>query len=248
MPKNFLFEVCVCVAVFSTLQFRQSQTSNQRAETTTSKRIENPANPDSKAWAKDILDVRDYGVDCTFTHDSSAALNAITAATPTNGAAITFPPNCHVKIASTWLIKNLSGFSIRGYSGAGNNGYSGTNVPTIGWAGASNGTMIDMEYVDGFEIDHLAIDGRGIAAIGINVDKTRSGGTVNTTDGLFNRLNINANFQGAGNPNWVGIKLAAVSSSNVEDMRITNSTFFCGQSTTSGIAGIWMVSSFNVKN
>jgi hypothetical protein len=25
------------------------------------------ANSESRAWAKDILDVRDYGVDCTFT-------------------------------------------------------------------------------------------------------------------------------------------------------------------------------------
>lgn len=248
MLKNFLFEVCVCVAVFSTLQFCQSQISNQRAEATTSRRIGNPANSESKAWAKDILDVRDYGVDCTFTHDSSAALNAITAAAATNGAAITFPPNCHIKLTSTWLVKNLSGFTIKGVSGAGNNGNYGTNVPTITWTGAAGGTMIDMEYVDGFEVDHLAIDGGGLASTGINVDKTGAGGTVNTTDGIFNRLMVNANSAGAGNANWVGIKLAAISSSNVEDMRITNSTFFCGQAPTSGIAAIWLVSSFNVKN
>src|SRR5262245_51879792 len=145
MPKNFLFEVCICVGVCTAFQFCQSQISNQRAEVTTSTQIGNPENPESKVWPRDVLDVRDHGVDCTFTHDSSAALNAITAATATNGAAITFSRNCHVKIASTWLIKNLSGFSIRGYSGAGNNGYYRTNVPTIGWAGASNGTMIDME-------------------------------------------------------------------------------------------------------
>jgi hypothetical protein len=248
MLKNFLFEVCVCLAVFSTLQFCQSQISNQRAEATTSKRIGNPPNSESAVRAKDILDVRDYGVDCTFAHDSSAALNAITTAPATNGAAITFPPSCHVKLTSTWLVKNLSGFTIKGISGAGNNGNYGTNVPTITWTGAAGGTMIDMEYVDGFEVDHLAIDGGGLASIGINVDKTGGGGTVNTTDGLFNRLMVNANSAGAGNANWVGIKLAAISSSNVEDMRITNSTFFCGNSPTSGIAGIYLVSSFNVKN
>jgi hypothetical protein len=130
--------------------------------------------------AKDILDVRDYGVDCTFTHDSSAALNAITAAAATNGAAITFPPNCHIKLTSTWLVKNLSGFTIKGISGAGNNGYYGTNVPTISWTGAVGGTMIDMEYVDGFEVTNLSIDGGGLATVGINVDKTGAGGAVNT--------------------------------------------------------------------
>src|ERR1019366_2516836 len=187
MLKNFLFEVCVCVAVFATLQFCQSQISNQRAEATTSRRIGNPTNSESKASAKDVLDVRDYGVDCTFTHDSSAALNAITAAAATNGTAMTFPPNCHVKLTSTWLVKNLSGFTIKGISGAGNNGYYGTNVPTITWAGPAGGTMIDMEYVDGFEVTNLSIDGGGRATVGINVDKTGGGGTVNTTDGIFRR-------------------------------------------------------------
>ena len=248
MLKNRLLKGCISVGVFLALQFCQSQITSQQAEVTASRRIENPTNSESTARAKDVLDVRDHGVDCTFTRDSSAALNAITAGAATNGAAITFPPNCHVKIASTWLIKNLSGFSIRGYSGAGNNGYSGTNVPTIGWAGAPSGTMIDMEYVDGFEVDHLAIDGRGIAAIGINVDKTGGGGKVNTTDGLFNRLNISANFQGAGKADWVGMKLSAVSTSNVEDMRVTNSTFSCGNTTSSGVAGVWLAHSFNVKN
>src|ERR1700722_13982660 len=40
------------------------------------------------------LDVRDEGVDCTFTRDSSAALNSITASTDPNGRAVTFPPGC----------------------------------------------------------------------------------------------------------------------------------------------------------
>jgi hypothetical protein len=115
MLKSFLSEVCVCVALCSTLPFCHSQISNQR--------VGNPPNSESKARPKDILDVRDHGVDCTFTQDSSGALNAITAAAATNGSAITFPPNCHVKLTSTWLVKNLSGFKIKGISGAGKNDY-----------------------------------------------------------------------------------------------------------------------------
>ena len=65
------------------------------------------------------LDVRDAGVDCTFSRDSSAALNSIVAGPAANGRAITFPPGCHVKLENTWRIKNLSGFTIRGTSGAG---------------------------------------------------------------------------------------------------------------------------------
>jgi hypothetical protein len=194
------------------------------------------------------VDVRDYGVDCTFTHDSSAALNAITAAAETNGAAITFPPKCHVKLASTWLVKNLSGFTIKGISGAGNNGYYGTNVPTITWTGTAGSTMIDMEYVNGFEVTNLAIDGGGLASVGVNVDKTGPGGVVNTTDGIFRRLFVHGNMMGgASNVGWTGVQFSMVSRDNVEDMRILDSTFFCGPSATSGVAAVRMGPSFNNK-
>jgi hypothetical protein len=248
MLKNFSFDVCLCVVVFSSLQFCQSQISNQRAEATTSKRTGNPPNSESAVRAKDILDVRDYGVDCTFAHDSSAALNAITTAPATNGAAITFPPSCHVKLTSTWLVKNLSGFTIKGISGAGNNGNYGTNVPTITWTGAAGSTMIDMEYVDGFEVTNLSIDGGGLATVGINVDKTGAGGVVNTTDGIFRRLQVHGNMRGgASNTGWTGLQFSMVSRDNVEDMRVLDSTFYCGPSVTSGVAAIRMGPSFNNK-
>ena len=239
MLRNVRFKVWVCVAVFSTLHYCHSQISNQRPETALPRRLGNPAN---------ILDVRDFGVDCTFARDSSAALNTITAAAATNGAAITFPPNCHVKLTSTWLVKNLSGFTIKGISGAGNNGYYGTNVPTITWAGAAGGTMIDMEYVDGFEVTNLSIDGGGLATVGINVDKTGGGGTVNTTDGIFRRLYVHGSMRGgASNVGWTGLQFSMASRDNVEDMRIIDSTFYCGPSVTSGVAAIRMGPSFNNK-
>ena len=193
------------------------------------------------------IDVRDAGVDCSFTRDSSAALNAITGPA-TNGHAITFPPGCHVKLENTWLIKNLSGFTIRGTSGAGNNGYFSTNVPTITWAGPRDGAMIDMQYVDGFVIENLAIDGGGAAAVGVNVDRFGPGGTVNTTDGIFRRLNVTANFSGAGNPKWVGMQFSMKQLNNVEDMRITDSVFYCGNTPASGIAAIVIGPSYNTKN
>lgn len=194
------------------------------------------------------LDVRDAGVDCSFTRDSSAALSAIVAGPAADGRAITFPPGCHVKLENTWLIKNLSGFTIRGTSGAGNNGYFRTNVPTITWSGPQDGTMIDMQYVDGFVIENLAIDGGGTAAVGVNVDRFGPGGTVNTTDGIFRRLNVNANFVGVGNPKWVGLQFSMKQLNNVEDMRITDSVFYCGTTPTSGTAAIVIGPSYNPKN
>jgi hypothetical protein len=206
------------------------------------------AGENRKVPTKMELDVRDAGVDCTFTKDSAAALNSIAAASGTNGRAVTFPPGCHVKLASTWFVKNLSGFSIRGTSGAGNNGYYGTKVPTITWSGPPDGTMIDMEYVNGFVVENLAIDGGGIAGVGINIDRYGAGGTVNTTDGIFRRLNVNANLSGAGNASWSGLQFSMRQLNNVEDMRITDSLFYCGTTPTSGTAAIIIGPSYNTKN
>jgi hypothetical protein len=203
---------------------------------------------DRNVPAKMVIDVRDAGVDCSFTKDSSAALNSITASPVVNGHAITFPPACHVKLENTWLVKNLSAFTIRGTSGAGNNGYYSTNVPTITWSGPRDGTMIDMQYVDGFVIESLAIDGGGIAAVGVNVDRYGPGGTVNTTDGIFRRLNVSANFGGAGNAQWSGLQFSMKQLNNVEDMRITDSVFYCGTTPNSGTAAIIIGPSYNTKN
>ena len=194
------------------------------------------------------LDVRDAGVDCTFTSDSSVALNSITAASSTNGRPITFPPGCHVKLGQTWLVKNLSGFTIRGISGAGNNGYYGTNVPTITWTGPRDGTMLDLEYVDGFVVENIAIDGGGTASVGVNVDRYGPGGLVNTTDGIFRRLSVHPNFRGKPNPNWIGLQFSMKQLDNVEDMRITDSVFFCGTTPISGTAAIIIGPSYNTKN
>jgi hypothetical protein len=248
MPRNNVVCAYVCFAVLLSFQHGQSKASNQGSERTVLNGNRNPIGSNLQGRTTEIVDVRDYGVDCGFVHDSSVALNSITAVRVANGAAITFPPNCHIKLGSTWIVKNLSGFTIKGISGAGNNGYYGTNVPTITWAGVAGGTMIDMEYVDGFEVTNIAIDGGGLAAVGINVDKTGSGGIVNTTDGIFRRLYVHGNMAGgASNAGWTGLQFSMISRDNVEDMRIVDSSFFCGPSVTSGIAAIRMGPSFNDK-
>jgi hypothetical protein len=253
MRKNVLFDVCVCVTVLSTLHSAKSQISDQRTKAITSKRIGDPTNAESEVRTKDILDVRDYGVDCTFTHNSSAALNAITATAAANGAAITFPPNCHIKLASTWLVKNLSAFNLRGVSGSGSNGYYATNIPTISWCGAAGGTMVDMEYVDGFIVENLAIDGGGngcanSASVGINVDKFGfCPGCVNTTDGRFRRMMFNGSATGvpASQANFTAIQFSMLQANNVENMEISDSAFQCGGGASS--AGIIIGPSANAK-
>jgi len=237
MIKRILLLLLLCVPAFAPCQTRIDPSSQVKGQLPYT------------AKSEPVVDVRDLGIDCTFATDSSAALNALTNTNDKiDGVWLAFPPGCHVKLGSTWTIKNQSGFRIGGWSGAGSNGYFSTNVPTITWTGAAGGTMIDMEYTMGFSVERLAVDGGGLAGTGINVDKTGAGGTINTSDGVFDRLFVHSNATGAGNANWIGMLFSAVSGNNVEDMRITNSTFFCGASPSSGRAAIKIGNSFNAKN
>jgi len=251
MNRSWLFSLSIIGSLTIqgclTIQPSQSQVSSRLGENKTVG--QETVNSRLGLQIRDSLDVRDAGVDCSFVSDSSAALNAITSRASSNGLAIVFPHGCHVKLAKTWVVKNLAGFSIRGTSGAGATGYYGFQVPTITWIGATGGTMVDMEYVDGFIVESLAIDGNGIAAVGINVDRTGAGGTVNTTDGIFRRLFVHGNAAGgAANANWRGIVFSNVSGQNVEDMRVFDSTMYCGPSSSSGVAGIVIGASPNAKN
>ena len=242
-----IWVLSLLIFVYQTIRTSESQVATQPGGS--KRNWQATADSDSELKASNTLDVREAGVDCGFSRDSSAALNAITARDSSNGLAIVFPQGCHVKLARTWLVKNLGGFSIRGTSSGGAAGYSGFRVPTITWIGPVGGTMIDMEYVAGFIVESLGIDGNGAAAVGINVDKTGAGGRINTTDGIFRRLFVDGNVSGgAANANWSGISFSNVSRENVEDMRVLDSTMLCGPSSSSGIAGIVIGASPNAKN
>jgi hypothetical protein len=240
LNRSWLFNLTIFTLL--AIQSSQSQMSSRPADT--SSRRMGTTNVFVGARSGLGLDVRDAGVDCSFSSDSSAALNAITAQPSADGLAIVFPRDCHVKLAKTWVIKNRAAFSIRGTSGAGAGGY-GFQIPTLTWVGAPGGTMVDMEYVDGFVVESLAIDGNGLAAVGINVDKNGSGGAVNTTDGIFRRLFVTGNDSAN---RWQGISFSLVSTQNVEDMRVYDSTFYCGNSSSSGIAALMIGNSPNAKN
>lgn len=104
--------------------------------------------------------------------------------------------------------------------------------------------MIDMEYVDGFQVRGLFVDGSTDGGVGIQIDKNGSGGIWNTTDG---RLTDNT-FRGNAT-NWVGVSISPVSYVNVEDMRIEDSAFYCNASAGKTAAvGIMIGNSANAKN
>ena len=104
--------------------------------------------------------------------------------------------------------------------------------------------MIDMEYVDGFQVQGLNVQGNSRAGVGIQIDKNGAGAIWNTTDGRL----VNNTFQGA-NPNWIGVSISPVSMENVEDMRIEDSSFYCSAARATTLAvGIEVGASQNAKN
>jgi hypothetical protein len=104
--------------------------------------------------------------------------------------------------------------------------------------------MIDMEYVDGFIVRGLNIQGSTTRGIGIQVDKNGAGGIWNTTDGIF----ANNTYQGASR-NWIGISISPVSGDNVQDMRVEDPAFYCNApATTTAAVGVMIGDSANAKN
>jgi hypothetical protein len=206
---------------------------------------------------KPVLDVRDVpGIDCTYTNDSSVALNAITNnVTPgINGAQLLFPPNCHIKLTSTWTLKNQSAFRIAGNSTGGNNCVAGANCPTVSWCGSQGGTMIDIQSGDGFTLTNFQIDGAGggsgctnAAGVLLNIDKAASGSTTTPTDVLIDRMTLTSNIAAIGpNANSVLVRFSNTSSVNVDSNKITNSSLNCSPG-VSGYVGVQFGASANVK-
>jgi len=196
--------------------------------------------------AKPNLDVRDVlGIDCSGATDSSSALNELTGHSPRTDNAITgrtlsFGGCASIKLGDTWLIKNQAGFIIDGFT---RSGAASKGIP-ITWSGSGSGVMIDMEYVDGFVVRGLNIQGSRNGAVGIQVDKNGAGGIWSTTDGIL----ANNTYQGS-NQNWVGVLISPVSGDNVEDMRVEDSAFYCNApaSSTAGV-GVMIGDSANAKN
>jgi hypothetical protein len=198
------------------------------------------------AQAKPVIDVRDIpGVDCTGVSDSSTALNALTGNPPTSNNAITGRTlsfgNCpSINLANTWVVYNQASFVISGVTRSGAAGKG----PTITWSGSSGGTMISMNYDDGWQVEGLNFFGSTGAGVDVLFDKNGPGGIWNSTDGKF----VNDTFQGA-NSNWIGVSISPVSKVNVEDVRVEDSSFYCNAavSTTAAI-GIEVGASYNAKN
>ena len=193
---------------------------------------------------KPSIDLRDWGVDCTGTNDATSIVNSYTNVQDNiEGQHILIPAGCIVSLQSgQWQIYGNEGWVLEGAGGP------LANRPSIIKYCGSGGpdSTLKIERSGGWTVRGLMIQsggcGAGTTANGVIVDNDRSGGYT-TTDGLFDRVEINASVN---TPNWIGLALGIISGVNVEDIRMVNSIVGCANSSNgTGIAT--GVGSFNTK-
>lgn len=213
-----------------------------------------------------FIDIRTIsGVDCSGITDSTIALNTYFAngSTGVDGREIVLPLSCVLKIGSNGTgitIRNHMGFKIKGYSQPGDGGNAAFGNPEIQWcqsSGPASATMIDMERVHSFGLEGIVLDAHGPVASGcttpagiaLNVDLSGTGNLI-TTFGEFRNISVLAGgYQGGSHDtNFIGMQFSNTSGSNVEDMRIYDSSFNCnetapGNGNSRGI--VWGPASFN---
>jgi hypothetical protein len=162
-----------------------------------------------------------------------------------SGEHLIIPGGCTIKLISgQWQIYGSQGFEIEGV------GILGKKGPLIEYCGpGGDDSTIKIERSGGWTIKGLMIESTGFGCahatpVGVIIDNDRQGGYT-MTDGVFERVMISPNFQGTHIPNWTGIRISPVANSNVEDIRLINSSVSCNQSP--GAVGVDLMSSFNAK-
>jgi hypothetical protein len=184
------------------------------------------------------------GLDCTGASDVTNALNTFFSGANVDGHELTLPFGCVLRIGATGTgltIRNHMGFKIKGYSQPGDGGSAAYGNPEIQWcqsSGTAGATMLDMERVHSFGIEGIVFDAHGPAASGctipagiaLNVDLSGTGNLI-TTFGEFRDISVLAGgYQGGSHDtNFIGMQFSATSSSNVEDMRIYDSSVNCSE-------------------
>ena len=192
------------------------------------------------------IDVRDWGVDCTGTNDAAAILNSHTNVQDgISGQTITIPPGCILKLTSgQWQVYANEGWKILGSS------ILSSKSPLVMYCGSGSAdSAFKIERSGGWTVQGIVIESLGAgcanaAPVGVIVDNDRSGGYT-LTDGVFDRVMITTQLQGAHITNWTGMLISPVATSNVEDIRLINSLIGCNSST--GGTGVYLGLSFNAK-
>lgn len=192
------------------------------------------------AQTKAVIDVRDRGVDCTGTSDSSTALNLIFASL--NQVEVDFPLGCQVRVDSPVVIQSQSAWVLRGLG----------NLPGVGGFGGPsiygcNGVSGPVLYINrsGFgRIEGLGIYPKGPTGVcaassftqSIQIDSTGNPG-VTTHNITLNNVALTTSPAGTAITNYIGVNITDGGKQNGEMIKVLNSWIHCQNSSNSiGIA------------
>ncbi len=205
---------------------------------------QNYTNSQGVRWqVKAIYDVRDSGVDCTGTNDSTSALQTLINNVP-NFSHILFPQACKVKISGSpaITIESRYGLELEFLGRNSNNCDQPTGVAAqliYTTAYASGNKVFYINRSQRLKITGMTIIAQGGADVVLDVDQVGATPPI-TTQNVFEDVCISN--QAARNTAFVGMRFSNTSASNVEAMHLIRPMVFCSNqsatSTTSNGSGI----------
>lgn len=171
------------------------------------------------------------GIDCTGNRDSSTALNNFFDARKggnINGKYVVIPASCQLRVDQQVVVFGQSNFVLDG---------QGRTGATLFGCNGSSGALLVISRSGHSEIRGLEVFPKGLRCSSkftgsILVNNTGPGG-VTTTDLKFENMALHPSSGGVMIPGYVGIQFGKNGETNIEDMRISDSSIACSYSSNS---------------
>lgn len=169
-----------------------------------------------------------YGVTGDGATDDTTALQAFTDQIPATSAHSIFTRGLVIKITSTWKIWGKYSWLLESATVMGNGSSDARQVPTIRWAGADGGVVIDISKTRDSTFRGLYVDMNGNggsthgADTGIWLNQLNANVGDICTSNIFEYININAN---SARPNITIVDIGDSTNSNVEFMQFNYCVF-----------------------
>jgi hypothetical protein len=231
------FPVALILILSNSLSFAQTNACTGSITTPGQQCTVNPAVTAVVLQAKPVIDVRDYSVTCNGSTDDTSAMNrAIAAACPTAaiGGHLILPHSCRIKISSTLSFKECIGITMDGGNSQGQATMSPGGNAVFIWAGASGGTVLEVNQTRDSTFENFAVDA-GSANIGLLIDEV-SPITHIVTNNQYENLAI---YNGSANSSWIGVEICPTAPGNCEAQNFHRLTINCaGGTPTSTSNGI----------
>lgn len=179
------------------------------------------------------INVKDYGVDCTGTTDSSTALNSLFS--NITQQEVDFPSTCQVRVDHPVVIFGQASFVLKGFGNM--PAVAGFGGPSIFGCNGSAGPVLYINRSGYYRIEGLGVYPKGPASLcgssftqSIQLDNTGTGGVTGHRAEL-DHVSLTSNPQGSKVTGYKGLVITGAT--NNEQISITNSWIHCQNSPNS---------------